>query len=184
MFRFDEVLSGFLLLLVLSVVARDAVTHPLSSRAGVCPASARGGPSRHPCQGPLCAWQARWPPCPSGFDKETLPLEPHGPPVKGSCLWGGPSWGWCGRGAEQVTASCEARAGALPRMLGALFALWGSGGAPHVGGLWVVTTLVSSLLQGLHHSVLLCGRPERPGGRDVQVRVHLSRQGADPQEEV
>lgn len=38
--------------------------------------------------------------------------------------------------------------------------------------------------QGLHRAVLLGRRPERPGRREVQVRVHLPRQGADSQEEV
>lgn len=38
--------------------------------------------------------------------------------------------------------------------------------------------------QGVHHSVLLRGRREHPGRRDVQVRVHLPRQGAGPEEEV
>ena len=57
-------------------------------------------------------------------------------------------------------------------------------GGPCVGGPWVVTKSESPVLQGLHHPVLLCGWPERPGGGHVQVRVHLPRQGADSQEEV
>lgn len=40
------------------------------------------------------------------------------------------------------------------------------------------------MLQVVHLTVLLCGRGVDAGGRTVQVRLHLQREGADAHEEV